>query len=74
MTQRIKAKAAFVGGANSIKIYLCGTYDPDGRDRTSWITSASDSLALISDATVNKQTAFNPTQIETYMVSLMNLK
>lgn len=48
-------------------IELCGIVDSDGADRTSWQTSAATYLSNIPDSIVNKRTAFDSTQLLTYL-------
>ena len=43
--------------------YLLGIKDPDGADRTSWQTSAANSLYNIQNALIYKYTAFDSTQL-----------
>ncbi len=58
-----KADAAI----NLYSIYLCGIIDSDGANRTGWQEKASTALANISDAVINKKTAFNSDELERYL-------
>ena len=49
------------------KVYLCGIIDSDGADRTSWITTSQNELLKIEDATIITDTAFNSTQLASYI-------
>lgn len=59
------AKAAF----SVFNIYLCGIIDSDGMDRTGWQTQAESWLSNIPNSAIYKKTAFNKTQLATYLKS-----
>ena len=52
---------------NLFPIYLCGIVDPDGGDRTGWQTNAGIWLSNIPDSTITKKTAFNYSQLASYL-------